>query len=100
MTDGGLLDEETGATDEIDVDTDAVAVVSPEVDDDTFPARTNRETNGGREKDWWVSIEGEVADEATDDEVDPPPPLAPPPPPPDDDDPPNGIRRLGRSRLK
>ena len=52
MTDGGLLDEETGATDEIDVDTDAVAVVSPEVDDDTFPVRTNRETNGGREKDW------------------------------------------------
>ena len=56
MTDGGLLndaDETAGATDETDVDMDVdVAGVSPQVLDVTLLDRTNRETNGGREKDW------------------------------------------------
>ena len=46
-------DETAGATDETDVDMDAdVAAVSPEVLDVTLLERTNRETKGGREKDW------------------------------------------------
>ena len=98
--DGGRLKElipiaaDVGSEEEDEV----VVGVSPvDVKDGTLLERTNRDTNGGREKDWWGNIDGDVADDAVDEEVESPPAaplllLLPPVP--------NDIKRLGMSRLK